>query len=278
MRACITLLAIFASSAFGQNTFTGKLAGAGTLNCGGNLGVRGWNGSGVLTVTLSPAPSSIQLPAGGSFSGSWSASGDADGCGTTIPVMAGGSASGSIDGFGGLQIRLDGGGCTLSGVGDASSFGGSAPASCIDSRLSGSLQFFASSGASVPPNTKGPSGTPTNPTGIFADPVNSATGNYYSTFTDMDVRGRGLSFIFNRYYNSFGNAAGPFGANWSHSFNISLSADIVTGSVQIKQASGGVLSFLPSGGTYSPVTAGSFDSLTRNGDGTFVLEYPIGLS
>lgn len=123
------------------------------------------------------------------------------------------------------------------------------------------------------PDTLGPTGTTTNPTGSYAEPVNTATGNYYSTQTDLKVHGRGLDFVFNRFYNSQDNYQGPLGANWNHSYNISLSVD-GSGNVTIRQPQGGSLAFAPKPtGGYSSATIGCYDLLSQNPDGTFVLTH-----
>jgi RHS repeat-associated protein len=123
------------------------------------------------------------------------------------------------------------------------------------------------------PDTLGPAGTTTNPTGSYAEPVNTATGNYYTTQTDLTVHGRGLDFVFNRFYNSQDNYNGPVGANWNHSYNISLSVD-GSGNVTIRQPQGGSLAFAPNAtGGYSTATTGCYDLLSQNPDGTFVLTH-----
>ncbi len=131
-------------------------------------------------------------------------------------------------------------------------------------------------GSSVPSATQitaayGQAGTPRNPAGTFAEPVNTATGNYFTTITDLAVPGRGLAFIFSRSYNSADSYNGPLGIGWTHSFNIVLTVN-PDSSVSIKEADGGVVAFSPStGGTYSPVTVGIFETLLKNADGSFSL-------
>ncbi|HEY2384279.1 MAG TPA: RHS repeat-associated core domain-containing protein [Terriglobia bacterium] len=121
-----------------------------------------------------------------------------------------------------------------------------------------------------PPGTFGPTNTTTNPTGSFAEPVNTATGNYYSVQTDLSLRVRGLNFVFNRYYNSFDSYNGSLGFGWSHSYNISLTVDSGTGIVTVKEAAGGTLTFNPSVGGYTAATPGCYDTLVNTGSG-FIL-------
>jgi RHS repeat-associated protein len=120
------------------------------------------------------------------------------------------------------------------------------------------------------PGTFGPTDTTTNPTGSFAEPVNTATGNYYSSQTDLSLRGRGLDFVFNRYYNSLDSYSGPLGFGWSHSYNISLTVAAGTGIVTVKEATGGTLTFNPVTGGYMAATPGCHDTLVKIGS-SFVL-------
>ncbi len=117
----------------------------------------------------------------------------------------------------------------------------------------------------------GPSGTPANPTASTSEPVNTATGNYYLSHSDLQVPGRGMSFNFVRSYNSRDPYSGPLGIGWTHSFNVVLTAN-PDGSITIKQGSGAAIAFSPSGGgAYTPSTAGVFDTLAKNSDDTFTL-------
>lgn len=120
------------------------------------------------------------------------------------------------------------------------------------------------------PGTFGPTDTTTNPTGSFAEPVNTATGNYYSAQTDLSLRGRGLNFVFNRYYNSLDSYSGPLGFGWSHSYNISLTVAAGTGIVTVKEATGGTLTFNPVTGGYMAAIPGCHDTLVKIGS-SFVL-------
>lgn len=122
-----------------------------------------------------------------------------------------------------------------------------------------------------PTTTFGPAGTTTNPTGSFAEPVHTATGNYYSAQTDLALRGRGLKFAFNRYYNSLDSYNGPLGFGWSHTYNISLTVDPNTNVVTVKEATGGTLIFNRVATGYIPGTPGCFDSLLKKTDGSFLL-------
>ena len=58
------------------------------------------------------------------------------------------------------------------------------------------------------------------------DPVNVATGNFYTTELDFAIEGRGnLPLVFERTYNSRDPIDGPLGYGWTHSFNHHLGFD-----------------------------------------------------
>ncbi len=57
------------------------------------------------------------------------------------------------------------------------------------------------------------------------DPVSTVTGNMYHDETDLSLKGRGLSYVFTRSYNSGPGRVeqdGPLGYGWTHSYNMSL--------------------------------------------------------
>jgi RHS repeat-associated protein len=139
--------------------------------------------------------------------------------------------------------------------------------------------FVTKVGAVPPPSpppstTVGATDTSTNRTGSIAEPVNTATGNYYSSTTDIVVPGKGLSFSFTRSYNSKDTYNGPMAYGWTHSYNIYLTEDTSTGAVKIKQGDGHEDFYTPtSGGNYAPQTLGLFNALRKNGDGSFTLTF-----
>jgi RHS repeat-associated protein len=117
----------------------------------------------------------------------------------------------------------------------------------------------------------GPPG-PTNPTAFTSEPINTATGNYYATTVDFSAPSKGQPFRFARTYNSLSNYSGPFGANWTHSFNVFLSANSSTGVVTVNEAEGSQDVFNPAGsGAFTGATPGLFDVLAQNGDGSYTL-------
>jgi RHS repeat-associated protein len=62
-----------------------------------------------------------------------------------------------------------------------------------------------------------------NPSGYFAEPVNTATGAYATEQTDAALHSLGVPFSFARYYSSDNSNAGPLGPGWSDSLSASLS-------------------------------------------------------
>ena len=106
--------------------------------------------------------------------------------------------------------------------------------------------------------------------GSIAEPVNTATGNYYTTHSDLLVPGKGFPLAFARYYNSSDPYSGPLGSGWTHSYNIFLRQ--VAGLVVVKEADGHEDVFSPTGaGNYAAQTPGLFDSLRMEADGSFTL-------
>jgi RHS repeat-associated protein len=115
----------------------------------------------------------------------------------------------------------------------------------------------------------GPSPRNSNP--FAAEPVNTATGNYYSSNIDLAAPGKGLALVFTRSYNSADAYSGPLGIGWTHSFNLVLLQN-ANNSVSIKEGDGGIIGFTPSGGNgYAAATLGVFDTLKKNNDGSFTL-------
>jgi RHS repeat-associated protein len=118
----------------------------------------------------------------------------------------------------------------------------------------------------------GTSGTTINPTASYAEPVNTAIGNYYMSHTDLIVPGKGFPFRFSRSYNSRDPYSGPLGTGWTHNYNLFLTVDNVAGTVSIKQQDGSVITFSrAASGAYTPSTVGLFDQFQMNGDGSFTL-------
>ncbi|MFL6077227.1 MAG: RHS repeat-associated core domain-containing protein [Mycobacteriales bacterium] len=93
------------------------------------------------------------------------------------------------------------------------------------------------------------------------DPVDTATGYFGQTWTDLSTPGRGEPLSFARSYaeavadpagpNGAAAVDGPFGWGWTYSYNLSTGTD-AGGNVTVRQEDGSRVTFLDSGGTYTP--------------------------
>ena len=105
--------------------------------------------------------------------------------------------------------------------------------------------------------------------GCKADPVNSGTGEFYHSFTDLAIPGRGIPLSFTRTYASSAAAQnGPLGYGWTDNYNASLTTDPGTGNVTVRAENSSSVTFTAVGGNYVP-PAWVLASLVKNGDGTF---------
>ncbi len=112
---------------------------------------------------------------------------------------------------------------------------------------------------------------PNTSSGYGPDPVNTATGNYIYQKKDIEVPGRGLSFVFKRYYNSQSGKDGPLGFGWGYTYNAKLTVN-ADSTVTIRWSDGKTQSWTPDGtGGFTP-QYGVFDTLIENGDGTYTLK------
>jgi RHS repeat-associated protein len=64
-----------------------------------------------------------------------------------------------------------------------------------------------------------------NPTGQRSDPVDSLTGAYWTTATDLQMTGVGVPFQMTRTYTSADSEVGPLGRGWTFSFGAALLFD-----------------------------------------------------
>ncbi|MDY0810706.1 colicin E3/pyocin S6 family cytotoxin [Kitasatospora purpeofusca] len=107
------------------------------------------------------------------------------------------------------------------------------------------------------------------------DPVDTSTGYFGETFTDLTTPGRGKPLDFTRTYASAvadpaGPAGalasdGPFGWGWTHSYNLSTVTDPATGNITVRQEDGSQVAFLNNAGTYAPSAPRFNATLTKNG-------------
>ncbi len=104
--------------------------------------------------------------------------------------------------------------------------------------------------------------------GVFADPVNTATGNFTFDKTDMTVAGRGFNFEFKRFYNAQDDTAGPLGANWTHSYNLKVAEDATTATITYEDGRDEV--YDKSGPNYVP-TPGTYNKLVKNANNTYTV-------
>ena len=110
-----------------------------------------------------------------------------------------------------------------------------------------------------------------NPFGIAAEPVNTASGNYFYQHSDFSIAGHGFPFVFGRTYNALDSYSGPLGQGWTHSYNLRLT-EKPDGSVTIKQGDGHEEFYDPTGGgNFTSRLPGVFNLLVKNADGSFIL-------
>jgi RHS repeat-associated protein len=102
-----------------------------------------------------------------------------------------------------------------------------------------------------------------------ADPVDCASGDFWQTFTDVSVPGRGPALDLTRTYNALDAAtAGIFGNGWSSSYDQHLTFN-QDGSVTVTLADGSQVVAEPNGSGGYVVPQWADSSLTENGNGTY---------
>lgn len=110
--------------------------------------------------------------------------------------------------------------------------------------------------AALPPGALAGGSTAVNPNAACGvvntpNPVTTSTGNFWHSFSDLTLPGRGPAFNLERTYNSsLANVDGPFGFGWSSTYTMSLSV-APTGVATITQENGSQVAFTPSGGGYT---------------------------
>jgi RHS repeat-associated protein len=107
-------------------------------------------------------------------------------------------------------------------------------------------------------------------------PVNTATGTFWHSFTDLATPGRGIPLMLRRTYVSANAASdGMFGHGWSSSYDTHLTLDPATGEVSVHQSDGSQVAFVPTGdGGFSPIQPRILATLSEDANGvyTFVRE------
>jgi len=104
------------------------------------------------------------------------------------------------------------------------------------------------------------------------DPVNTATGDYFDSTTDLAIPGRGPGLRLTRTYSSLAakaNESSALGRGWAFSYGMHLSLDSQKGTATITNANGSKTRFDP--GTNSAFVAPPriLAKLVKNGDGTY---------
>lgn len=115
-----------------------------------------------------------------------------------------------------------------------------------------------------------------DPTGTQAEPVNTYSGNYTNSVTDLALPGRGLPFAFARTYNSVrSGTGGPLGPGWSHPYGASLVLN-ADGTVTFASEDGSAIPYRADGAggftgdagvlsTLAPVAGGGYTLTRRDG-------------
>jgi len=100
-------------------------------------------------------------------------------------------------------------------------------------------------------------------------PVNTDTGEFWHTFTDLSVPGRGNPLDLTRTYSSLADSnLGPFGYGWSDSYDMSLSFD-ASGNATVHEENSSAVTAQVSGTTYT-FPSYVLATLMKNADGTFI--------
>ncbi len=106
--------------------------------------------------------------------------------------------------------------------------------------------------------------------GRCGDPVNTADGNFFDSYSDISVPGRGVPLAFERTYNSL-NAAqdGQLGYGWSFSYGMTVKEDAASGKVTVAQENGSEVVFAAAAGGAYTAPPRVLASLKRETDNTW---------
>ncbi len=107
------------------------------------------------------------------------------------------------------------------------------------------------------------------PGALVAEPVNTATGSYFTSSTDLRLPGIGIPFEFSRSYNSADPSTGVMGRGWTNSYAVSL--DITPTFSLLRAEDGQQLGFTQQPDATFRAAAGVTDGLVLLGDGTYKL-------
>ena len=122
--------------------------------------------------------------------------------------------------------------------------------------------------------TSGPNAAENQCERCAADPVNTASGDYFERSTDLSIPGRGPALAWTRAYNSASAASasspGPLGYGWTDNYNMSLAIDTGTGAATVTEESGSQVMFVAaSDGTFTTAAPRELATLVHNCDGSY---------
>lgn len=120
-----------------------------------------------------------------------------------------------------------------------------------------------------PPLGSGPAQSSTSQEASIAEPVSTGSGNYAYAHNDFTIPSRGMPLVFQRYYNSIDDFAGPLGANWNNGYDVLL-GQTAAGVATIRWGDGHGETYTLADGVYVP-QAGVYNTLVTNPDSTFTL-------
>jgi len=107
-----------------------------------------------------------------------------------------------------------------------------------------------------------------NPVSPHSPSVNTATGNYFLSTTDLRAAGPGIPFRFTRTYNSQNTRIGRLGQGWSDNFDWSVAKSSIDGSAVVTAGSGEQLHFTQlADGTYAADGGGRVTLTSTSGGG-----------
>jgi RHS repeat-associated protein len=103
----------------------------------------------------------------------------------------------------------------------------------------------------------------------FGQPVDAPTGNFWHSFTDLNIPGRGIPLNLTRTYNSgAASSKGPFGYGWSFPYGMNLAFPDTT-HVIVNQENGSAVEFSEEAGGKWAAPPRVTATLTHNGNGSW---------
>ena len=107
---------------------------------------------------------------------------------------------------------------------------------------------------------------------VRGDPVDCASGDFWQTFTDVSVPGRGPDLDLTRTYNDLAaTTEGIFGNGWSSSYDQHLTLGGRDGSILVSVSDGSQMIAEPNGSGGFTLPPFTDDSLAPNANGTYIL-------